>query len=202
MSGGLSRQQAVFFWGMVVFVALLAYHKMGKSGPSASPTVDLSKLAASVGAISKPADSFKTDDAAIETNGNLLVAMNKINSMPPEAVWQSATKTSATKLKKNLYSSIGKAWKLSGTLSQVQEAPPNLSHKGHWSEVLIIESNPNAPLDFTTISFFYNGDTTSLNVGDEIVVAGFLAGTYTTMNMMGGVVQGMSIVGNSFRVAK
>ena len=148
---------------------------------------------------SEPVYEFNMSDKSITTNGNLIVAASKIMNSTPTQVWQAAQPVSPAKITKSPYSSLGKLCKLTGSVYKVEEFPPTPNLTGQWAEVLMLAGNPNSPLGTTTVDFMYNGDIDRINANTYITCAGYFIGTYESQNAMGGTVEGVVIVGNSFR---
>jgi hypothetical protein len=142
--------------------------------------------------------SFNTTDKSITSNGNLALAMEKINQMDMNQVWNDAQPTTAEVLTKSPYSAIGKLYKIKGQLYKIEELPPN-NNKGRWSEMLLLTDNPNSPLGVTTIDFIYNGDVSKIKSGQIITCAGFFIGTFDSANAMGGKVEAVTMIGNNAR---
>jgi len=142
--------------------------------------------------------SFNTTDKSITSNGNLTVAIEKINHMDMNQVWNDTQYTNAEILTKSPYSAIGKLQKIKGKLYKIEELPPD--NKGHWSEMLLLTDNPNSPLGVTTIDFMYNGNTSEIRSGQIITCVGFFIGTFESKNAMGGEVEAVTLVGNNARI--
>ena len=68
--------------------------------------------------------------------------------------------------------------------------------QGSWSEILMLVGNANSPLGATTVSFIYKGDISEVNSNQTITCAGYFIGTYESQNSMGGMVEGVVLVGN------
>jgi len=142
--------------------------------------------------------SFNTSDKSINTNGNVLVAVNKIDKMGNTSVWDTADQASTETLTKSPYSAIGKLKKISGRVYKVEELPPG-DFQGRWSELLLLANNPNSPLGSTTVDFMYNGDISKVRSGQRMTCAGYFVGTFESENAMGGKVEAVVLVGNDLR---
>lgn len=143
--------------------------------------------------------SFNTTDKSITSNGNIVVAMEKINQMDMNQTWNDALPTTAEVLTKSPYSAIGKLYKITGEVYKIEELPPG-TFKGHWAEILLLTNNPNSPLTVTTIDFIYNGNISKIQSGQIITCAGFFIGTFDSANAMGGKVEAVVFVGNDVRL--
>lgn len=145
------------------------------------------------------AEQFNMEDKNMLTNGNLVTAVLKLQDTKPEALEASAQAMPVADITKKIYTSMGKAFKITGKVYKVEEMPPNSDLPGTWTEVLLLAKNPNAPMGITTIDFLYKGDSAHINSRDIITCSGYLAGTFESQNAMGGAVEAISLVGNHFK---
>lgn len=155
------------------------------------------KVAESVGAVS-PKPTFNMTDKDVQSNGNIAVAAEMLKASSPNEIWSRATSISVSDLSKKTASSVGQTWKVSGEVYKVEEVAASTGLAGKWTEVLLLAQNPNSPVGSTTIDFLYNGDSSEVNSGDSITIAGYLAGSYESQNAMGGTVEALAFVGNKF----
>ena len=146
--------------------------------------------------------TFNLKEKMVILNGNMPIAAMKLNGQPAEAVGQQSQDIKAAALTKNPYSSLGKLLKISGKIYRVEELPPDFGLPGHWSEISMLAPNRNAPLDTTNISFIFNGDVTDINSGHAITCAGYYIGNYESQNAMGGTLEALVIIGNSWKPYK
>lgn len=142
---------------------------------------------------------FNSSDKSILSNGNMAVAAQRLRNMTPAEVWKSATPVSPSKITKSPYSSMGRLFRVTGSVYKVEEFPPTSSLSGQWTEVLMLVGNANSPLGVTTVDFIFNGDPEQLNSGTYITCAGCFVGTYETQNAYGGTIEALAIVGNVFK---
>ncbi|MDR2551423.1 MAG: hypothetical protein LBD10_14630 [Desulfobulbus sp.] len=144
------------------------------------------------------AAEFNQQDKNSQTNGNMLIAIDKVQKTKPEDLVKSAQPMSASDVTKKIYTTLGKAVKLSGKVYKVEEMPPNDLFPGTWTEVLIMAKNQNAPLGVTTIDFIYQGDSSKINAKDVVTCTGYLVGMHDSENAYGGKVEAIVLVGNHF----
>jgi len=139
---------------------------------------------------------FNTTDKSIASNDNVIVAAGKLKDDSPDSLWAKSEKISVNKLTKSPYSSLGKPCKITGRIYKLEEMPPSPGMQGSWSEILMLVGNANSPLGATTVSFIYKGDISEVNSNQTITCAGYFIGTYESQNSMGGMVEGVVLVGN------
>jgi len=142
---------------------------------------------------------FNVSDKFITTNGNLQLAARKIVKYDPSLVWQSSKEVSPEEITKSPYSCIGKLYKLTGSVYKVEELPPTLNLGGQWTEVFMLVENTNSALGTTSVSFEYYGDPNDIDPNTTVMCAGYFIGIYEGENALGGIIEGIVIVGNSFR---
>jgi hypothetical protein len=188
-------------WFVVFFAIFLfsLYFAFIYEGPRDSSEVSVSPTHQQYQSTPRQTTQFNASDKSIATNGNFIIAANKILNSSSSAIWQAAQSVSPANVTKSPYSSIGKLYKLNGQVYKVEEFPPTPNLSGQWAEVLLLVNNPNSPTGTTTVSFFYNGDINQVNANTYIICAGYFIGTYESQNALGGTVEGLVLVGNVFR---
>ncbi len=139
--------------------------------------------------------TFNTTDKSFKTNGNALLAFEKIQSGDIKLEKQ-AVSISAAALTKTPYSTLGKLVKIKGDVIKVEEIPLAPGMTGSWAEILLLSQNQNNPLGQSTIDFLYYGDISNINAGDTLWCTGYFVGTYESQNAMGGMVEGLAFIGN------
>lgn len=174
---------AVFF-GLALVVFFFGSNKDQVNKQPDQPTQHINTIA-----------EFNKTDKAIETNGNVPVAMTKIIGVNGTN-HDSPVKITSTELTKSPYSSLGKLIKIKGQVFKVEELQRNPDIPGRWAEILLLAPNKNSATQVSTISYIYDGDISTINSGDVITCSGFFSGTYQSQNAMGGAVEGLSVVGN------
>lgn len=185
--------------GSIILIAIPVYMASISSDPSSSNNSEVGSPNENAVSSVPVKMSFNTENKSISLNGNMVVAMHKINDMGINSVWDNSEIITAEALTKSPYSSIGKLCKISGKIYKVEELPPG-EFKGHWSELLLLTDNLNSPLGITTIDFIYNGDISNIRSGQIITCAGFFIGTFDSENALGGKVEAVAFVGNDVRV--
>jgi hypothetical protein len=156
-------------------------------------------MPANVSAQDRPS-TFNTVEKSVTKNGNLQVAISKITSLSPEALWRAASFLPIEQITKNPYSSMGRLCKISGVVDEIQEMPPDKIMSGRCSDILIMVKNRNASLGMSGIEIFYAGDPRDINPETTITFAGYYIGTIQTHNLMGGIVENLVFVTNSIKV--
>lgn len=146
--------------------------------------------------VEKKRPEFNTSDKSVESNNNFGAAALKVSETQGDELWANAEKVQVDRLTKSPYSAIGKVFKVTGEIYKVEELPANNGRQGHWSEILMMTRNSNAPAGASTISYIYNGDISNINANQVVTCAGYFVGTYKSQNMMGGEVEGLVLVGN------
>jgi hypothetical protein len=133
--------------------------------------------------------TFNTTDVSILTNGNFRIAANKIMRTTPSQIWALSQEVSAAQVTKKPYSSLGKLYKLTGSVYKVVEMPSTPVHPGKWGEILLMVDNPNSAVGGETVAFEYHGDIENINPNTTITCAGYFIGTYESQNAVGGTVE-------------
>ena len=190
---------ASIVFGIIILIAIPVYLKSISNDPSASNNSEINSPNEKSVSNVPVKMSFDTTNKSISLNGNIDVAMNKINDLGTNSVWDNSKPTTAEILTKSPYSAIGNLYKIIGKIYKVEELPPG-GIKGHWSELLLLTDNPNSPLGATTIDFLYNGDITNIQSGQIITCSGFFVGTFESDNSVGGKVEAITLVGNDLRL--
>jgi hypothetical protein len=144
---------------------------------------------------------FNKSNLSILENGNALVATHKIESSTPSRLWHEAKNLPLEKITKAPYSCIGELCKISGTVQQVAEMPPDtFDIPGKWWFVLMLANNRSSPFGFTNIELFFNGDSTLINPQSKVTFAGYFIGVHEGQNMLGGPIESMAFVTNSLQI--
>lgn len=138
---------------------------------------------------------FNTSDKSIETNGNVLVAVDRLSGNSVDS-WDAIAKTSAESISKSPYSALGKLHSISGKVFKVEEFPPTLGLSGQWSEVLMLADNQNSVTGVSTIDCIYSGPVDKIKSGDRATCSGYFIGTFDSQNALGGLVESYVFVGH------
>ncbi len=138
--------------------------------------------------------SWNTKDLNIETNGNMRIALNCLQSLDPSEIKLNAENISPASALKTPWKYYGKILKVSGTVGYAQEYPPgsDISEAfggGEVGELSILTD------DMTPISFMQIGSTGDINVNDYVVVYGYPVGLVELENSLGGTITQLAIVG-------
>lgn len=144
----------------------------------------------------KPNVEFNTSDKYISSNGNVGVAFAKygeaIGSVQPPA-----ERITLAELTKSPYSNLGKLIQVKGRVYKVEEMPPSPNMPGTIYEVLMLSDNENSPFGVTTVDCLCLGHVDA-KPNKVVSCGGYFVGTYETQNAMGGNVEALTIVGNTF----
>ncbi len=139
-------------------------------------------------------ESFNTSDASIQSNGNLAVAMRKIQDSTPSSTWHNARRVPVSEISKNPYAYIGQLVRATGDVYTVQSVSPSL---GNWTDVMIAVESSNSLAGVSTVEFLYNGSSSRLEPQSIITCAGYFIGTAISKNAFNADVEAIEIVGNS-----
>ncbi len=142
---------------------------------------------------------FNTEDKNALTNGNMVIAVLKVQTVSPEELEKTAQSIPVSDLTKKIYTTIGKPVKIRGKVYKVEELPPNDAIPGVWTDILLLVNNKNAPLGATTVEFMYKGDSSNIDSNDVVTCTGYLVGTYENHNAFGGKIEAVMLVGNHFK---
>jgi len=141
---------------------------------------------------------FNTSDKMVTVNGNIAIAVGKINKLRQASVWDKSVSVSIEKITTSPYDYLGKMIRVTGELYKIEQLPPD-QYPGQWSELLLLAQNPNSPMGSITIDYIYQGDISKIRSGQKITCAGYYAGTFETKNAMGGDIEAVVFVGNDVR---
>lgn len=138
--------------------------------------------------------TFNTSDESIQSNGNIAVAVQKIQGSIPSSTWEDAITVSSSQLSKDPFEYIGQIVKITGTVYSVRTV--QLS-QGNWLEALLLTHNSNSLAGVMSVDFLYNGSSNRIEPQTIITFAGYFAGIEQTKNLFGGDVEALAIVGNA-----
>jgi len=142
---------------------------------------------------------FNNTDTSIATNGNVAVAVQRLESLSPSELWQNSSVTSPSKLIKNPHALMGHLVKLTGSVYNIAESSPTKIPTGHWTEMLMVVGNINSPIGATSVDFTYKGDVRGVHSGATIICAGYFIGTYRSKSAQDSTIECLSVVGNVFK---
>jgi len=146
----------------------------------------------------QPSD-FNNTDTSVASNGNVLVAVQGLESLSPSEVWKNSSAVTPAKLIKSPYTMMGQLVKLTGSVYNIRETSPTKIPSGHWTELLMIVGNVNSLFGATSVDFTYKGDVRGVHSGTTITCAGYFVGTYNSKNAQDSTIECLSIVGNVFK---
>lgn len=137
---------------------------------------------------------WNMQDTNVDTNGNPMIAAEKLKSMSPDSLKKQAQEVPAASVMKTPWKFYGKIVKLSGEVGIAQGYPPGsdvskLFGGGEAGEFVLMNE------DSTIIDYIHSGTTENINVGDKATVYGFPVGIGDVDNKLGGKTQQLIIIG-------
>lgn len=188
----MGRVKMFVWWGAL---ALILFGLVG-CGDSFKQGYEQGKQAAQG---SQPAETQKqptwnTKDVNIESNGNIPIAVELLNSSGD--IKSKAEDVAPAAVMKAPWKYYGKIVKLTGEVGIAQDYPPGSDVSksfggGEVGELVLMND------DSTLIDYLNVGSTGDINVGDAVVVYGYPVGLVEVDNKLGGKTTQLVIVGNA-----
>lgn len=138
---------------------------------------------------------FNQSDKSVMSNGNLVYAVDKLNSGSDSL--DGVKTTDIESVSKSPYSSIGNIYRIIGKVYKIEQLPPMKGVSGPWTELLMLANNPNSATGVSTVDCVYSGSPDKINSGTWATCTGYFIGTADTQNILGGQIESFVFVGHA-----
>ena len=142
---------------------------------------------------------FNNTDTSIASNGNIAVAVQRLESLSSTEAWKTSSAVLPSELTKNPHVMMGQLIKLTGSVYNIEDASPTKISSGRWTELFIVVGNVNSPIGALSVDFTYKGEVRGVHSGSTITCAGYFVGTYNSKNAQDSTIECLSVVGNVFK---